>query len=180
MSKRRVGCAHRWAVVWPSICLCIATGCAGWKQKVQKPNLSNNREDRATDAVRSFEERRDAAQLGAALDRWKQGDIATAEASLAAIIRRRPDCNDARMRLAEILWSHNDASAEPHLRAVLQTEPNRAEAHHALGLLLDGTGRAEEARHHLSKAAELEPENEIYRTTCESLALLQAPLALTQ
>ena len=104
------------------------------------------------------------------LDRWKQGDIATAETTLAAIIRRRPDYNDARIRLAEILWSHNDIAAEPHLRAVLETEPNRAEAHHALGLLLDGAGRSDEARSHLAKAAELEPDNEIYRTTCDSLA----------
>lgn len=152
------------------ICWFASAGCAGWKQKVKKPDLSDNREERAAEAVRSFEERRDAAQLSAALDRWKQGDTAMAESALAAIIRRRPDYNDARMRLAEILWSHGDIAAELHLRAVLQTEPNRAEAHHALGLLLDGIGRSEDARQHLTRAAELEPDNEIYRTTRESLA----------
>jgi len=180
MSECRVGNAHRLAILCLIGFLSLATGCAGWKQKFLKPNLSDNREERAAEAVRNFEEHRDAAQLGAALDRWKQGDISTAEASLAAIIRRRPDCNDARMRLAEILWSRNDIAAEPHLRAVLQTEPNRAEAHHALGLLLDGTGRADEAYQYLTKAAELEPENEIYRTTCESLALRQPPHGLAQ
>src|SRR5439155_2083716 len=129
-----------------------------------------DREQRAAQAVHEFEQRRDAAQLSAALDRWKQGDAATAEAMLIAIIRRRPESYDARMRLAEILWSRSDIAAEPHLRAVLEAEPNRAEAHHALGLLLDGTGRSDEARQHLTKAEELEPDNEIYRTTCESLA----------
>ena len=160
--------------------LAILAGCAGWKDRLKPPSVTADREARSAEAIREFEERRDSAQLEAALDRWKQGDISTAEASLAAIIRRRPDCNDARMRLAEILWSRNDIAAEPHLRAVLQTEPNRAEAHHALGLLLDGTGRADEAHQYLTKAAELEPENEIYRTTCESLALRQPPHGLAQ
>jgi Tfp pilus assembly protein PilF len=151
--------------------LLTATGCAGWREKVQPSTLSAKREDRAAEAVRNFEERRDSAQLEAALDRWNQGDASRAEAMLAAIIKRRPDYADARLRLAEILWSRSDADAEPHLRAVLQTQPDRAEAHHALGLVLDGTGRGDEARQHLTKAAELEPDNEVYRQTRESLAV---------
>ena len=169
-STRRAGYARRLAMLCIVGCMSAAAGCAGWKQKVQKPELSADREGRTADAVRDFEERRDGAQLSAALDRWKQGDAASAEVALGAIIRRRPECHDARVRLAEILWSRGDVAAEPHLRAVLEAQPNRAEAHHALGLLLDGTGRSDEARQHLTKAAELEPDNEIYRTTCESLA----------
>jgi Tfp pilus assembly protein PilF len=166
MSGSRIGSA----LVFLVVCWFAGAGCAGWKPKVKKSDLTDNREERAAEAVRSFEERRDAAQLSAALDRWKQGDLAMAEASLAAIIRRRPDYNEARMRLAEILWSRGDIAAELQLRAVLETEPNRAEAHQALGLLLDGVGRPDEARQHLAKAAELEPDNEIYRTTRDSLA----------
>jgi len=170
MSDSRVNLAHRLAILWFLGCLCVTFGCAGWKQKVKKPDLSENREARSEVAVRDFEQRRDTAQLNAALDRWKQGDAAAAESMLAAIIRRRPESCEARMRLAEILWSRGDVAAEPHLRTVLEAEPNRAEAHHAIGLLLDGTGRSDEAREHLTKAANLEPENEIYRTTAESLA----------
>ena len=171
MSPCRAGCARRLAVLCLIGFCSVAAGCAGWKQKVKKPDLSENREERAADAVRAFEQRRDAAQLSAAVDRWKQGDAAAAEAALTAIIRRRPDCNDARLRLAEILWSRGEIAAEPHLRAVLESEPNRAEAHHALGLLLDGTGRADEARQRLAKAAELDPDNEIYRATYESVGV---------
>jgi Flp pilus assembly protein TadD len=149
--------------------LAAAAGCAGWKQHVKKPEVTEDREARADSAVRDFEQRRDGAQLSAALDRWKQGDAAGAETALTALIRRRPECLDARLRLAEILWSRGDIAAEPHLRAVLEAQPDRAEAHHSLGLLLDGSGRPDEARQHLTKAAELEPDNEIYRTTCESL-----------
>jgi len=147
------------------------SGCAGWRQSLKPATLTESREDRAKDAVRGFEERRDAAQLEAALDRWKQGEVSRAEAMLSAIVNRRPDYADARVLLAEILWSRGDATAEGHLRAVLATNIGRADAHHALALVLDGTGRAEEARQHLSKAAELEPENEVYRLTSESLAV---------
>jgi len=159
------------AALAPASVIVLATGCAGWKQKVQQPTLTENREQRAAEAVRAFEQRRDAVQLEAAIDRWKQGDAGRGEVMLANILNRRPDYNDARLRLAEILWSRGDAAAEGHLRLVLQSEPNRAEAHHALGLLLDGTGRGGEARQHLAKAAELEPENEVYRLTHESLAM---------
>jgi Flp pilus assembly protein TadD len=89
---------------------------------------------------------------------------------LASIVSRRPDYADARLRLAEILWSRNDSGAEQHLRAVLQAQPDRAEAHHALALVLDGTGRSDKARQHLTKATELEPANEVYRQTIDSLA----------
>jgi Flp pilus assembly protein TadD len=96
--------------------------------------------------------------------------VGRAEAMLSAIVNRRPNYVEAQVLLAEVLWSRNDGSAEQHLRAVLELAPNRADAHHALGLVLDGTGQAEEARQHLSKAAELEPANEVYRETSESLA----------
>jgi Tfp pilus assembly protein PilF len=146
-------------------------GCAGWKQTLQPKTTTETREERAKDAVQDFEERRDAAQLEAALDRWKQGDVGRAEAMLSAVVKRRPEYVAAQMLLAEVLWSRNDASAEQHLRAVIELQPNRADAHHALGLVLNGTERTDEARQHLSKAAELEPANEVYRETSESLAV---------
>jgi Flp pilus assembly protein TadD len=49
-------------------------------------------------------------------------------------------------------------------------QPDRAEAYHALGLVLVGTGRGDEARQHFVRAAELEPANEVYCLTRDSLA----------
>jgi Flp pilus assembly protein TadD len=166
--RRQVHYAALWHPATLLALLC-ATGCAGWKEKVQPPTFTEQRQQRAAEAVQAFEQHRDSAQLEAALDRWKQGDVTRAEAMIGSIVRRRPDFADAQLRLAEILWSHGDSSAEGPLRAVLQMQPDRPEAHHALGLVLDGTGRSEEARQHLLKAAELEPDNEVYRLTCESL-----------
>jgi len=150
--------------------LCLS-GCAGFKNYFQPTKPGQSREERAAEAVKAFEEHRDTGQLAAALDRFNQGDAAQAEGMLTAIVNRRPENVEARMRLAEILWSRGDASAEPHFRTVLNLEPSRAEAHHALGLMLDATGRSEEARQHFHKAVELEPQNEIYRQTCDSLTV---------
>lgn len=153
------------------LCLALTTGgCAGWRETLApKPSVSQTREERATDAVREFEDRRDAAQFAAAVERVQQGDSARAETMLVAIVKRRPDSIPARLRLAEVLWSRNDASAEEHLRAVLQKDTANAEAHHALGLVLDGTNRSAEAREHFQRAKELEPDNEVFRVTFESL-----------
>jgi len=158
------------AISWLVLLVVLSTGCAGWRKHLQPASLTSNREERAAEAVRAFEEHRDGAQLEAALDRFQQGDTQGAETRLAAIVARRPEHFDARLRLAELLWSPGDPSAEGHLRAVLQAQPNRAEGHHALGLILDATGRGDEAGQHFTQAAALEPDNEVYRLTCESLA----------
>ena len=160
----------------PAIGLCFlflalsAAGCAGWREKLApEPSVSQTREQRAADAVREFEDRRDAAQFAAAVERVQQGDSARAETMLVSIVKRRPDSIPARLRLAEVLWSRNDASAEEHLRAVLAKDTANAEAHHALGLVLDGTNRSAEAREHFQRARDLEPDNEVFRVTFDSL-----------
>ena len=147
----------------------VLSGCAGWESRLVPPPVTPEREARKSEALQSFETRRDAMQLSAALDRWRSGDAAGCEAMLTAVVARRPDYNDARLQLGQVLWARGDAAAaEPHLRAVLDQHSRRADAHHALGLLLDGTGRAEEAQTHFAKALELEPANEIYQLTRES------------
>ena len=142
-------------------------GCAGWqKQLVRNEGKEEpNREARAADAVREFEERRDVAQYQAALDRCRQGDLARAETLLTALVARKPDFLEARLRLAELLAGRGDAAAEAHFQAVLTTEANNAEAHHAYGLFLDALGRTSEARDHFTQAAGLDPQNEIFKTT---------------
>jgi len=146
-------------------------GCAGWKSMLANATaIGHERKQRDADAIRTFDEHRDAAQLQAALDRWQQGDVQACERYLTVLAQRRPDFADARLHLGELLWSRGESGeAETHLRAALSSQPNRADVHHALALLLDGTGRSEEARAHFLRAVELEPENEIYQLTCESL-----------
>jgi Flp pilus assembly protein TadD len=149
--------------------LAMAPGCAGWKSRFLPGPVTLQREERKSEAVQTFETHRDAAQVSAALDRWRNGDTQGCEAMLASVVARCPSYADAKLQLGQVLWFRGDAAAaEPHLRAVLEAQPDRAEAHHALGLLLDGTGREGEARQHFSRAVELEPDNEVYRLTCDS------------
>jgi Flp pilus assembly protein TadD len=158
------------ALALPALAL-LVSGCAGWQQTLAKGSVTPLRKDRQEEAIREFEQHRNAAQLEAALDRWQQGDAAGCESRLAALVQRWPDYADARLHLAELLWSRGDAAAaEPHLQAVVQAHPERADAHHTLGLLLDATGRRDQALQHFARAAELEPENDVYRLTRESLA----------
>ncbi len=155
------------------------SGCAGWRDKLNpSPTVTQTREERAADAVRDFEDRRDAAQLAAAIERIEQGDMPRAETMLESIVKRRPTCVPARLRLAEILWLRNDVAAETHLRAALEADASHAEAHHTLGLVLDATGRTDEARRHFTRATQIEPENEVYRVTAESLPNGTATAAL--
>lgn len=146
------------------------TGCASWGSNLFVPSVAAARKERATDAVREFEERRDAAQLQTAVERFEQGDAEGSEVRLAAIVERRPEYTEARLRLAEVLAARGKSDeAETQLRSVLEREADRADAHHALGMLLDAAGNRAEAVVHLSRASQLEPENEIYRLTRDSL-----------
>jgi Tfp pilus assembly protein PilF len=102
-------------LVW----LCVgAVGCAGWKERLTDKGVSETREERVAEAIRNFEQQRDAAQYQAALDRWRQGDAARAESQMAALVARRPEMPEARLRLAEILSARGETSAEEHFRAV--------------------------------------------------------------
>lgn len=151
-------------------CTCLAAiGCAGWKKQVEKRGVSEDREVRAAEAIRDFEQRRDSAQYQAALDRWRQGDAAQAETQLAGLVSRRPDLIEARLRLAEVQWARGEVRAEEHFRAVLASNEACAEAHHGLGLMLDAVGRREEARQHLERAAAIEPANELFQATLKTL-----------
>lgn len=149
------------------VLLVLAGGCAGWRSAANA-TTSTSPQERQAAVVKDFEERRDAAQLAAALDRWQHGDASAARAMLTDLVERRPDHFEARLRLGELLWSEGDGpSAEHQLRAVLALKPDAAEVHHALGLVLWGTGRQAEGQHHLKRAAELAPDNLAYRLACQ-------------
>jgi Flp pilus assembly protein TadD len=120
--------------------------------------------ERKEHAVAAFEKQRDKAQVQAAVNCWERGEMQKGLAMLEAIVQRNPADVTARLRLAEIHASQNDfAAATAHLAECLRVEPNLAEAHHNLGLILSETpGQEQQARTHLQRACELEPDNELY------------------
>lgn len=148
--------------------LSLLLGCAGWRGAAETASsASSTLRQRQAALLQDFEQRRDAAQLAAALDRWQE-DPAAARQLLSRLVERRPEHFEARLRLGELLWAEGDGpAAEAQLRQALLLRPDAAEAHHALGLVLCGTGRQFEGQQHLRRAAELAPDNEAYRLACQ-------------
>lgn len=160
----------RAALLFSLIALAFFPGCASWHSALNpSPNVAEQRVQRESEAIREFEQYRNAAQLEAALDRWRLNDIAGCETRLRTLIERRPDFVPARLHLAELAWSFDDAAeAEQQYRAALQLAPNRPDIHHALGLVLEATSRTDEARVHFTKASELAPEDEVLQLAATS------------
>jgi Tfp pilus assembly protein PilF len=148
------------------------TGCASWlPHKGEQPTITEARQQRHEAAVLAFERQRDQALLEAAIERWQHGDLGGCEARLRSLVARRPDFCDAHLQLAELAWScENSQEAEAEYRLALQLAPDRADLHHALGLLLEATGRTAEAQQHLARAGELDPESELYRPAAATTA----------
>ena len=169
-----------WRVQLPTIVLLLVSslaGCANWRPmaKESKP-VAEVRQERHAKAVQAFEQTREQAQLASALDRWQQGDIAGCEARLRNLVQSRPQFCEAHVHLAELAWSYENADeAIAEYRAALAIAPNRADVHHALGLVLEATGHSEESQHHLAQAANLEPASELYREAAGAIATSQTP-----
>lgn len=152
------------------VTVAFLSGCAAWHSALNpSPSVADQRVQRESAAIREFEQYRNAAQLEAALDRWRMNDIAGCETRLRTLIERRPDFVPARLHLAELAWSFDDAAeAEQQYRTALQLAPDRPDIQHALGLVLEATGRTDEARAHFAKASELAPEDEVFRLAATS------------
>ncbi|MBW3597897.1 MAG: tetratricopeptide repeat protein [Planctomycetes bacterium] len=154
--------------------LAALSGCASLPIAGKDAESAKSREE----AVAAFDRKRDAAQLAAARDRAAHGDVETAEKLLIPLIERNPDHPDARLLLAD-LWASQDrhTEAEQQLRLILQRDGKNAQAHYSLGLLLDITGRTEEAAHHFHRAVELAPDNTAYRL---AVAAAKRPNSIAQ
>jgi Flp pilus assembly protein TadD len=153
-----------------TICAVLSAACTGCASfpgmfPLSKPKESEQTyAERKQHAVTAFEKQRDKAQVQAAVSCWERGEVPKSLAMLEAIVQRNPADVTARLRLAEIHASQtNFAAATELLAECLRLAPDHAEAHHNLGLILSETpGQEEQARVHLRRACELEPENELY------------------
>jgi Tfp pilus assembly protein PilF len=122
------------------------------------------RKQRQEKVVAAFEAQRDAAQLEAALNRWNEGNHAACEQLLTSLVERKPQYVDARLQLAELhLFREETDPAEEQLRAALAIAPQRADLHDCLARVLEASERNSEAVVHFQKAAELDPNSELYR-----------------
>jgi tetratricopeptide (TPR) repeat protein len=143
----------------------VTAGCA----TVESPladlpdDIAPMRAEREEEAVEELKRTRDGAIYQAALSRWRDGDAAACESLLVRLLKQSNEHREARLMLADLYTSTGKPkAAEQHLRLLIERTADDAQAHHSLGMLLQMTGRADEALPHLQKAADLEPDNELY------------------
>jgi Flp pilus assembly protein TadD len=87
-----------------------------------------------------------------------RGDLAAAEAAFRRALAMRPSFHGAAVNLADVLrLGGRDDEGERVLRDALGRAVEKADVHHALGLLLVRRRRIDEALEHLRKAADLRP-----------------------
>jgi len=127
-------------------------------------DVSRRRTERKAKLLDEYERKRTGAQYQAAAMRLQQGDIDGAAETLASILARHPHDRDARLLQADIHLLQDQAEqAEQVIRQVLAENPDDAAAVHALGLVLLTLDRVDQGATYLEKAAELAPENPVYR-----------------
>lgn len=92
------------------------------------------------------------------------GLLAHAIREWESILAERPDALDAQLGLAETLWvAHNTQAAADRCRRVLLNSPFCVKAMLILAAIEHDAGNDDEARNHLRRAAELDPDMRIAR-----------------
>jgi tetratricopeptide (TPR) repeat protein len=92
---------------------------------------------------------------------YRRGHITEARAHYERALDVEPMQPEARYNLANILEDLGEIDlAIAELRRVVATAPDFADAHYNLGLVLARVGGATQARHHLARYLELDPESE--------------------
>ncbi len=136
------------------------------------PDVAQKRRHRTQDAVREFESKRDFAQFQAALTHWDRGDVEASEQTLQRLLRRNPNHHQARLLMAEVRPAGDPPPAaleqaeQPpavHPDDALDNSPDDARAQYTTALLLHATGQGTTALAYSARAAELEPDNELYK-----------------
>ncbi len=100
----------------------------------------------------------------------RAGDSGSAAAAWQAATARWPDSAGAWIGLGNHRFHAGDhAGAAEAFRALLAARPDHAAAHHNLAWALARQGHAEEAERHAEAALRLEPDDERYRETYDTL-----------
>lgn len=139
----------------------FGSGCAGWKYKnpLNLPeDVHAQKEERRAEIIKDFEMKRSFALLNAAQARLGQGDEAGSREALDKLLKLSPDHVAARLMKAEIhLVNYQLEEARQEVETVLAKNPGNPQALHAMGLIKEASGNAEESADYFGQAAELAP-----------------------
>lgn len=153
----------------------LLSGCTALKTlKLPMGDVRPQRLERNDDVAGSYKIRRNDAQFAVATELWQKDDGPACEAALMTILERDPRHRDARRLLADLYVEREQLpAARGQLDQLLHHYPDDAQAHHSLGMVLESLGEPEQALKHLDRAAELEPANELYALSRQTL--LESP-----
>ena len=159
------------ALAWPWLVGCAAT-------RPVKPlveDVSKQHHDRKTEIIGSFEKKRDAAQFEAAMVRWQEGDAEGSQELVSTLLSRSPKHRGGRLLRAEFrLVEEKPELAIADIEALVDEDPDDAEAAHLLGLLLEASGRQQEALVHFERATQISPDSGVFAASFQT-ALIGEP-----
>jgi len=163
---------HSWPQSLACLWLALICGCAGMDvpKVITNNDVAPKLKQRNEEAVRSFERQRDAAEFEAARNRWlHQNDPKGCREVLERLLARNPQHRDARLLLADLLLTENDApAAYTHAKKALDEWPNDPQVQYTMATVLDALGRTSDALGYYERASKMAPSNEAYRAAYES------------
>ncbi len=147
-------------------------GCSSLSENIlapTKPDSGGRSEQRKEAMIREFDARRNAVQVEAAEAALERGDYQESEHTLRAVLGRDESHQAARLLLAEVLLlTGRRPEAFTQVEHALREYPSDPRVHHAMAVLLDASGRPDEARAHYERSAELSPEFQRYASAHEA------------
>ena len=120
--------------------------------------------EKKQEIAEAVERRRSEAMIKAARARLQDQDFSGSRELINNVLERSPDNQLALFLLAEIAVSENlmDEALSIYRHAIT-ISPENAELQHNLAIILELTGRPNEARIHFEEASHLAPNNQLYQ-----------------
>lgn len=141
------------------------TGCASWPKPAAE-DVAELQKQRNAEMIESFEKKRDLAQFEAAMVRWREGDTAACSELVNKLLARTPEHRGGRLLRAELrLLEEKPELAINDIQALVNAEPEDAEAAHMLALLFEAADRPEDALEYYERAARLAPNSQVFATS---------------
>jgi predicted Zn-dependent protease len=153
-------------------CTAFSSGCASVQLKPQRTSEpKSSPKPNTSSAIQAYESQRADALYLAACSRWEEDNLEACEKTLQQLLALQPTHKLGRLMLADLFAATDRLpQAERELTGLLRNAPNDPQIHHSLGLFFETVGEKEKALQHLKKSTELEPSNELYALSHETLS----------
>ncbi len=174
---RRIGAY--WLIVVAAMALLPGCSGANWWIPGTSAAAPNEEGERTKDAMqRQFEARRSAMTIEAAEAALNRGDYKDSEQALRSVLDRDPAHRDARLLLAEVmLLTGRRPEAFTQLEHALREHGDDPRVHYAMALLLDASGRPNDARNFYSRSTELDSKFAVYTSQHSRVLDSESPAA---